>query len=66
MKSDDMTPDKTSLRWRKSSLSGGGGAQCVELSNTSLVRDSKNPTGPTLRIAVPSLLAAIKDGRIGH
>ncbi|MGH3909142.1 MAG: DUF397 domain-containing protein [Pseudonocardiaceae bacterium] len=38
--------------WRKSSRSGGGG-ECVEVARLAdgarAVRDSKNPTGPTLR-----------------
>ncbi|MEU4804726.1 DUF397 domain-containing protein [Actinosynnema sp. NPDC023587] len=44
-----MTPDPT--RWRKSSHSGGNGADCVELAHAAtalLVRDSKNPDGPVL------------------
>ncbi|XVQ13136.1 DUF397 domain-containing protein [Spirillospora sp. CA-255316] len=54
--------------WRKSSHSGGAGGtnECVELarlSDTIGVRDSKNPTGPILRIDHPAfatLLHAIK------
>lgn len=38
--------------WRKSSLSGNGGADCVEVAENLpgivAVRDSKNPSGPTL------------------
>jgi hypothetical protein len=39
------------LNWRKSSYSGEGGGNCVELALTNqgaAVRDSKNPTGPRL------------------
>ncbi len=40
--------------WRKSSFSGGdNGSQCVEVApclHATLVRDSKNPTGPGLRL----------------
>jgi len=53
--------------WRKSSRSSGGGnAQCVEIALTgavAVVRDSKNPAGPT--IALPDwsgFLAAAKNG----
>jgi len=41
-------------RWRKSSYSGNGGANCVEvardLPRTVAVRDSKDPHGPLLTI----------------
>jgi hypothetical protein len=44
--------DLTGLTWRKSTRSGGDGGDCVEAAKTPLrmvaVRDSKNPTGPTL------------------
>lgn len=53
--------DKTPARWRKSSRSGGSG-DCVELANTGLVRDSKNPAGPTLAINLSELLKAAKAG----
>jgi hypothetical protein len=41
-------------RWRKSSYSGNGGADCVEIAadvgvGRVLVRDTKNPGGPVLR-----------------
>jgi hypothetical protein len=50
-------------RWRKSSRSHQDG-DCVELSNTlDEIRDSKHPTGPTLRVDAASLVAAIKSGR---
>ncbi|KRV48472.1 toxin-antitoxin system toxin subunit [Wenjunlia vitaminophila] len=48
-------PDLSRARWVKSSHSGGNGGQCVEWApdvaathGTVPVRDSKNPTGPTL------------------
>ncbi|HEX7657839.1 MAG TPA: DUF397 domain-containing protein [Pseudonocardiaceae bacterium] len=54
------------VRWRKSSRSGSGGAQCVELAHTlDGVRDSKNPTGPVLRADVPALVQAVKAGMLG-
>jgi hypothetical protein len=40
------------VTWHKSSYSNGSGGACVEvadLGTTRAVRDSKNPTGPTLR-----------------
>jgi hypothetical protein len=40
------------LNWRKSSRSGSNGGNCVEvadnLADRVLVRDSKDPSGPTL------------------
>lgn len=45
--------DLTHAVWRKSSRSGGGG-ECVEVAGLAdgarAVRDSKNPTGPALRV----------------
>jgi hypothetical protein len=42
-------------RWRKSSYSGNGGANCVEVGRgpdgTVTVRDSKNPHGPVLTVS---------------
>ncbi|MEO6089609.1 MAG: DUF397 domain-containing protein [Umezawaea sp.] len=55
----------TELVWRKSSHSGGGGSECVEVAFPSArvaVRDSKNPTGPRLvfpRTALASLLTVL-------
>ncbi|MFF4412570.1 DUF397 domain-containing protein [Streptosporangium sp. NPDC001559] len=43
--------DLSTTVWRKSSLSGGNGGQCVEvagLTGGTAVRDSKNPEGPSL------------------
>lgn len=40
--------------WRKSSYSGNGGADCVEvatLPDAVAVRDSKNPDGPKLSVS---------------
>lgn len=44
--------------WRKSSYSGGANSDCVEVALTSadtLIRDSKNPTGPRLVLPPPAL-----------
>ena len=42
------------LRWRKSSYSGNGGSDCVEVATSQpggvAVRDSKNPDGPVLAL----------------
>jgi hypothetical protein len=43
------------LCWRKSSYSGNGGGNCVEVASLAdgmtAVRDSKNPDGPVLAFA---------------
>ncbi|PZG39604.1 DUF397 domain-containing protein [Spongiactinospora gelatinilytica] len=56
--------------WRKATASGGNGGECVEVATnipgTILIRDSKNPTGPTLRISPTDwtdFISQIKDGR---
>lgn len=39
--------------WRKSTYSDGNGGECIELASdngTILVRDTKNSTGPVLRL----------------
>lgn len=53
-------------RWRRSSHSGTGGS-CVELAGSlDLVRDSKNPDGPSLRADVAAFVGAVKSGRFGR
>jgi hypothetical protein len=42
------------MRWRKSSYSGNGGSDCVEVAgdgNRVLVRDTKNRAGAVLRFS---------------
>ncbi|NBE53617.1 DUF397 domain-containing protein [Streptomyces boluensis] len=61
-------------RWFTSSYSSNGG-QCVEVATNLIpthgtvpVRDSKNPTGPTLDVpaaAFSSFVAGVKDGQLG-
>ncbi|MGI8306709.1 DUF397 domain-containing protein [Saccharopolyspora hattusasensis] len=52
-----------SSRWRKSSYSGQE-THCVELSSPpGLIRDSKDPDGPTLSVDVAGFLRAVKAGR---
>ena len=55
------------VRWRKSSRSGANANGCVELAHThDAVRDSKNPDGPTLRVELVRLLAAVKADSLYH
>lgn len=51
--------------WRKSSRSGANG-QRVELHGDGAVRDSKNPSGPLLRVGWSEMVAAVKAGRYDH
>jgi hypothetical protein len=54
----------TAARWRKSSYSGQESA-CVELAHTmDALRDSKNPTGPTLNC--PTLATFLTEVRTGR
>jgi hypothetical protein len=46
-------PDLSRASWRKSSYSGSQAGECVEvaeLDNIVAVRDSKDPSGPTLAL----------------
>jgi hypothetical protein len=53
----------TEDRWRKSRRSTST-STCVEVAGTlDRVRDSKNPAGPTLRVDVAELVAAVRAGR---
>jgi Domain of unknown function (DUF397) len=54
----------TIARWRKSRRSAPE-ANCVEVrGELDAVRDSKNPTGPTLTGQITALVTAVKDGSI--
>lgn len=51
MKLVSITVDLSRARWRKSSFSGGGGSNCLEVTDagrTIAVRDSKDALGPVL------------------
>lgn len=51
MKLVSITLDLSLARWRKSSFSGGGGSNCVEVTDAGraiAVRDSKDAVGPVL------------------
>ena len=61
--------ESVDLRWRKSSYSGNGGGNCVEVASNLpdmvAVRDSKNPDGLRLgctREAWSEFLQSIKQG----
>jgi hypothetical protein len=60
------TPDPSSAEWVKSSYSNNGGGGCVEWAPTTAattgtvpVRDSKNPTGPSLTFPAPAWTAFV-------
>ncbi|HUA31059.1 MAG TPA: DUF397 domain-containing protein [Streptosporangiaceae bacterium] len=62
----------TQPRWRKSSHSGNGGSDCVEvarnLTGIVLVRDSKDQAGPELRLTGPAwsaFMQAVRRGEFG-
>lgn len=57
------------LRWRKSSYSGNGGGNCVEVADLPdggvAVRDSKQPAGPRLAFSAAewaAFTAGVRDG----
>jgi hypothetical protein len=53
------------MEWRKSSYSGTSG-NCVEIRrDLAALRDSKNPTGPTLAADLTRLLATVRSGKLG-
>ncbi|MFD8082840.1 DUF397 domain-containing protein [Kitasatospora sp. NPDC059722] len=63
-----MHPDLSSVHWRKSTYSGGGG-ECIEVApgftGVMPVRDSKDPEGPALIFspaAWQSFITAIRTG----
>lgn len=54
-------------QWRKSSYSGGSGGECVEIAAAEegvMVRDSKAPEGPCLKLTVAGardLMSRLRD-----
>lgn len=55
------------VQWRKSSRSISQG-ECVEVAFAGLLRDSKNPSGPTLAVGRRNFavfVAAVKANRFG-
>ncbi|MER7585555.1 DUF397 domain-containing protein [Kitasatospora sp. NPDC097691] len=67
-----MDVDLTNASWRKSSYSGGGGGQCIEVADgfdaVMPVRDSKDPSGPALLFsssAWQSFVTAVRSGEFG-
>jgi len=67
-----MVPQLEGVVWRKSSYSGSGEGQCVEVADVTrthaavAVRDSKRPHGPALLFApeaFASFIADVNDGR---
>ncbi|GAA4225662.1 hypothetical protein FHR32_002261 [Streptosporangium album] len=69
---DDLTQEIDKAHWRKSSLSGSDGSDCVEIAALSAgrraVRDSKDPGGPAL-ILTPgqwtAFVTGVRNGNFG-
>jgi hypothetical protein len=66
---DELIQELSTATWRKSTLSGSDGGNCVEVANLSGghrgVRDSKNPTGPALVFTLSewnAFIGGVKDG----
>lgn len=62
-------PNLIGAQWRKSSYSNGNGGNCVEVADLDthhVVRDSKNPTGPVLRVAITGWAAFTVGVRTGE
>jgi hypothetical protein len=62
--------DQIAPRWRKSSYSGNGGGDCVEvarnLAHAVAVRDSKDPHGPVLTVTPAGWRDFIADMKAGQ
>ncbi|MYZ36201.1 DUF397 domain-containing protein [Streptomyces sp. MnatMP-M17] len=65
-----MSRSERTIRWRKSSYSSNQQGECLEVADGYAdipVRDSKNPTGPTLRFQATgwaSFIGAVKAGSL--
>jgi hypothetical protein len=60
-------PPISRARWRKSTYSGGNG-ECVEVAGLGAavaVRDSKNPTGPSLSVPPGTWRAFVRSVKTG-
>ncbi|MFI6450596.1 DUF397 domain-containing protein [Streptosporangium amethystogenes] len=71
MEATDLTgPDLSRATWKKSSLSGDSGGNCVEvagnLPGAIAVRDSKNPIGPSLTFTPGEWGAFLNAVKSGH
>ncbi len=56
------------LDWRKSTFSGGGGGECVEIGSAGqsvLVRDSRNPSGAVLQFSADGWSSFMNRVRVG-
>ena len=62
--------DLSTLRWRKSSFSGGQGGDCVEVAELPgggrALRDSKDPEGPRLVFTVGEWAAFLDGAKNGE
>ncbi len=65
----NITLDLSAARWRKSTLSGSQGGDCVEVADgfpgVIPVRDSKNPGGPALFFPADAWQAFVTGIRTG-
>lgn len=72
MNTEHVIPDASTLdQWRKSSYSGGGNGDCIEVNDaypsSVPVRDSKAPQGPALVFssqAWNAFVATVRTGRL--
>ncbi|MEV4181116.1 DUF397 domain-containing protein [Streptosporangium canum] len=69
---DDLTRELRTARWRKSTLSGDDGSDCVEVAELSggqrAVRDSKDHGGPALVFTSgewAAFVGGVKNGEFG-
>jgi Domain of unknown function (DUF397) len=62
--------DLTQAAWRKSTYSGSGSGNCVEVASNLpgliAVRDSKYPHGPALTFSTATWFAFLRDINAGH
>ncbi len=67
---DDLTRELSTARWRKSSLSGDDGSNCVEVAVLTgghhALRDTKDRTGPALILTPHAWTALLSTVKAGH